>query len=58
MLVATNILSFAAALGLGIFFFENVFGFPGEDPSLPLLSFVFLAQSASSGRRAYRRKAP
>ena len=42
MLVATNILSFAAALGLGIFFFQNVFGFPGEDPSLPLLSFVFL----------------
>jgi RND superfamily putative drug exporter len=42
MLVATNIVSFAAALGLGIFFFENVFGYPGEDPSLPLLSFVFL----------------
>ena len=42
MLVATNILSFAAALGLGIFFFQNVFGFPGEDPSLPLLAFVFL----------------
>jgi RND superfamily putative drug exporter len=42
MLVATNILSFAAALGLGIFFFQYVFGFPGEDPSLPLLSFVFL----------------
>jgi putative drug exporter of the RND superfamily len=42
MLVATNILSFAAALGLGIFFFQNVFGYPGEDPSLPVLSFVFL----------------
>jgi RND superfamily putative drug exporter len=42
MLVATNILSFGAALGLGVFFFENVFRFPGEDPSLPLLSFVFL----------------
>jgi RND superfamily putative drug exporter len=42
MLVATNILSFGAALGTGIFFFQNVFGFPGEDPSLPLLSFVFL----------------
>ena len=42
MLVATNILSFGAALGVGIFFFQNVFGFPGEDPSLPLLSFVFL----------------
>ena len=42
MLVATNILSFAAALGLGVFFFQNIFGFPGEDPSLPLLTFVFL----------------
>ncbi len=42
MLVATNILSFAAALGFGIFCFQNLFGFPGEDPSLPLLSFVFL----------------
>ena len=42
MLVATNILSYGAALGVGIFFFHNVFDFPGEDPSLPLLSFVFL----------------
>jgi len=42
MLVATVILSFFAALGTGIFFFEYVFGFPGVDPSLPLLSFVFL----------------
>ena len=42
MLVATNILSFAAALGTGIIVFEYVFDFPGQDPSLPLLSFVFL----------------
>ena len=42
MLVGTNILSYGAALGLGVFFFENVFDFPGEDPSLPLLTFVFL----------------
>jgi RND superfamily putative drug exporter len=42
MLVGTVILSFAAALGTGMFFFENVFDFPGIDPSLPLLSFVFL----------------
>ena len=35
MLVGTVILSFGAALGLGVFFFENVFGFPGVDPSLP-----------------------
>jgi RND superfamily putative drug exporter len=42
MLVATVILSFAAALGTGMFFFENVFDFPGIDPAIPLLSFVFL----------------
>ena len=42
LLVATVILSFAAALGVGMFFSVNVFGFPGIDPSLPLLSFVFL----------------
>ena len=42
MLVATNILSFGAAMGTGIFFADKVFGFPGVDPSLPLLAFVFL----------------
>jgi putative drug exporter of the RND superfamily len=42
LLVASVILSFFAALGTGIFFFEHVFGFAGVDPSLPLLSFVFL----------------
>ena len=42
LLVASVILSFFAALGTGIFFFEHVFGFPGVDPSLPLLAFVFL----------------
>jgi putative drug exporter of the RND superfamily len=42
LLVASVILSFFAALGTGIFFFEYVFDFAGIDPSLPLLSFVFL----------------
>jgi RND superfamily putative drug exporter len=42
LLVASVILSFFAALGTGIFFFNNVFGFAGVDPSLPLLAFVFL----------------
>jgi RND superfamily putative drug exporter len=42
LLVLSVIVSFGAALGTGIFFFNNVFGFPGIDPSLPLLSFVFL----------------
>jgi putative drug exporter of the RND superfamily len=42
LLVLSVILSFFAALGTGIFFFDHVFGFPGVDPSLPLLTFVFL----------------
>jgi putative drug exporter of the RND superfamily len=42
MLVATVILSFLAALGTGMFFSKNVFDFPGIDPALPLLAFVFL----------------
>src|SRR5215217_7965028 len=42
LLVASVILSFFAALGTGIFFFNNVFDFAGVDPSLPLLAFVFL----------------
>jgi RND superfamily putative drug exporter len=42
MLVGTVILSFAAALGFGMFVSKEIFGFPGIDPSLPLLCFVFL----------------
>jgi RND superfamily putative drug exporter len=42
LLIASVILSFFAALGFGILVFEYVFGFPGINPSLPLLTFVFL----------------
>jgi RND superfamily putative drug exporter len=42
LLVLSVIVSFGAALGTGIFVFDHVFGFPGIDPSLPLLAFVFL----------------
>jgi len=42
LLVGTVVISFGAALGIGTFFFENVFGFQGLDPTLPVLSFVFL----------------
>ncbi len=42
ILIATVILSYGAALGIGIFFFENVFDFPGIDPTLPLFAFIFL----------------
>jgi putative drug exporter of the RND superfamily len=42
LLIATVVASFLAALGVGSFFFEYVFDFPGSDPSLPLWAFVFL----------------
>ncbi|HZK15594.1 MAG TPA: MMPL family transporter, partial [Solirubrobacterales bacterium] len=42
VLIGTVILSFLAALGVGYFVFEVIFGFPGSDPSLPLFAFVFL----------------
>ena len=42
LLIATVVLSFLAALGVGAFFFEFVFDFPGSDPTLPLWAFVFL----------------
>ena len=42
LLVGTVILSYAAALGVGYFVFDVVFGFVGSDPSLPLFAFVFL----------------
>ena len=42
VLVGTVILSFLAALGVGYFVIDAIFGFPGSDPSLPLFAFVFL----------------
>ncbi len=42
VLIGTVILSFLAALGIGTFFFENVFDFPGIDPAMPLFAFIFL----------------
>jgi RND superfamily putative drug exporter len=42
LLVLSVILSFAAALGAGVLVSDVLFGFPGVDPSLPLLCFVFL----------------
>jgi RND superfamily putative drug exporter len=42
LLVATVVLSFAAALGVSALVFERVFGFAGADPSFPLWTFVFL----------------
>lgn len=42
LLVATVVLSFLAALGVGAIVFDVIFGFPGSDPSLPLFAFIFL----------------
>ncbi len=42
VLIATVVLSFAAALGGSAVVFDVVFGFPGSDPSFPLFAFIFL----------------
>ncbi|WP_405362702.1 MMPL family transporter [Kitasatospora sp. NBC_00085] len=42
VLIATVVLSYAAALGISAFFFEHVFHFEGEDNAFPLFVFVFL----------------
>ena len=42
VLIATVVLSFAAALGISSLFFKHVFGFAGADTGVPLFVFVFL----------------
>ncbi|MFJ8075018.1 MMPL family transporter [Streptomyces sp. NPDC096176] len=42
MLTAAVVAVWGAVMGLGGLVFEPVFGFEGLDPSIPLLSFVFL----------------
>jgi RND superfamily putative drug exporter len=42
LIVAANLLSFAATVGLGALAFNHLFGFPGADASVPLYAFVFL----------------
>lgn len=42
VLIGTVVVSFGSTLGLAAFFFNNVFGFPGADASVPLFGFVFL----------------
>jgi len=42
ILIATVVLSFAAALGISTLVFRHIFGFPAEDTSFPLFVFVFL----------------
>ncbi|MFL6104425.1 MAG: MMPL family transporter [Actinomycetes bacterium] len=42
LLVATVVLSFAAALGVSALAFDHLFSFAGSDPAFPLWTFVFL----------------
>jgi RND superfamily putative drug exporter len=42
LLIASVIVSFAAALGAGVLVSDVIFGFEGMNPTLPLLCFVFL----------------
>ena len=42
LLVLSVIVSFGAALGTAVLFVNHIFKYPGVDPSLPLLAFVFL----------------
>lgn len=42
LLMATVILSFAATLGVSSIVFNDLLGFPGADPVVPLFAFVFL----------------
>ncbi|MBN2177539.1 MAG: MMPL family transporter [Demequinaceae bacterium] len=42
LIVAANVLSFAATLGLSALVFNHLFHFPGSDSAVPLFAFVFL----------------
>ncbi|QBF47813.1 hypothetical protein EXU32_00645 [Janibacter limosus] len=46
LLVAVNVLTFAATLGISAVLFTQVLGQPGADPSTPVLGFVFLVALA------------
>jgi RND superfamily putative drug exporter len=42
LLVASVVLSYAAAMGVSALVFNNILGFPGADATVPLFGFVFL----------------
>lgn len=46
LLVLVNVLTFAATLGVSAVLFTQVLGYPGADPSTPVLGFVFLVALA------------
>jgi RND superfamily putative drug exporter len=42
LLTLATVLSFAATMGISALVFNHLFDFPGADPTVPLLGFVFL----------------
>ncbi len=42
LLIVTVVVSFLSTLGVAAVMFNDVFGFPGADPAVPLFAFVFL----------------
>jgi RND superfamily putative drug exporter len=42
LLMAANVVSFAAALGVSALVFNHVLDYPGADPAVPLYAFTFL----------------
>jgi RND superfamily putative drug exporter len=42
VLVAANVISFSATVGVSALVFNHLFDFPGADPAIPLYAFVFL----------------
>jgi RND superfamily putative drug exporter len=42
LLVLANVLSFGATLGVSALVFNDIFDFPGGDPAVTLIAFVFL----------------
>ena len=42
MLITATVVSFGTALGVSALVFNHVFDFPGADPGVPLLGFIFL----------------
>lgn len=42
LLIAANLVSFGATLGISSLVFDHVLDFPGADPAVPLYGFVFL----------------
>ena len=42
LLIATTVLSFGTAMGVSALVFNELFAFPGADPSVPLYGFIFL----------------